>query len=122
MSLVRPFVLMFVEPIVMFWNIYITLVYGVLYIFIESFNVVFIEHHGFNLGENGLAYLVSLIALLVSAWYAESGTEFVITRAYQSAPSSPTFALCHMRCASRSPISSTAVRLIPSPFSHHTGH
>ena len=65
MSLVRPLVLMFIEPIVIFWNIYITLVYGVLYIFIESFNVVFIEHHGFNLGENGLAYLVSLVALLV---------------------------------------------------------
>ena len=86
MSLVRPFVLMLVEPIVMFWNIYITLVYAVLYIFIESLNVVFIEHHGFNLGENGLAYLVSLIAIFVFARYAESVTESVTTRAYQSAP------------------------------------
>ncbi|EKM57361.1 uncharacterized protein PHACADRAFT_208445 [Phanerochaete carnosa HHB-10118-sp] len=57
MHLVRPFILMFVEPIVAFWNIYIALVYGILYIFIESFRVVFVEEHGFNLGENGLAFL-----------------------------------------------------------------
>ncbi|EKM57337.1 uncharacterized protein PHACADRAFT_208428 [Phanerochaete carnosa HHB-10118-sp] len=57
MHLVRPFILMFVEPIVAFWNIYIALVYGILYIFIESFRVVFVEKHGFNLGENGLAFL-----------------------------------------------------------------
>ena len=56
-TLVRPFVLGFVEPIVFFWNIYIALVYGILYIFIESFRVVFVEKHHFNLGENGLAFL-----------------------------------------------------------------
>ena len=58
MNLVRPFILMFVEPIVAFWNVYIALVYGILYIFIESFRVVFVEHHGFNLGQNGLSFLV----------------------------------------------------------------
>ncbi|EKM57364.1 uncharacterized protein PHACADRAFT_93065 [Phanerochaete carnosa HHB-10118-sp] len=57
MHLVRPFILMFIEPIVAFWNIYVALVYGILYIFIESFRVVFVETHGFNLGENGLAFL-----------------------------------------------------------------
>lgn len=62
MTLVRPFILMFVEPIVAFWNIYIALIYGILYIFIESFRVVFVENHGFNLGENGLAFLVSAIS------------------------------------------------------------
>lgn len=58
MTLVRPFVLSFTEPIVAAWNLYIMLVYGILYIFIESFEVVFVEEHGFNLGENGLAFMV----------------------------------------------------------------
>ena len=58
MTLVRPFVLSFTEPIVAAWNLYIMLVYGILYIFIESFQVVFVEEHGFNLGENGLAFMV----------------------------------------------------------------
>ena len=56
-TLVRPFVLGFREPIVIAWNLYIALVYGILYIFIESFRVVFVENHGFNIGENGLAFL-----------------------------------------------------------------
>ena len=63
--LVRPFVLMFVEPIVAFWNVYLALVYGILYIFIESFRVVFVEHHGFSLGQNGLAFLGLFTGALV---------------------------------------------------------
>ena len=58
MTLVRPFVLCVMEPIVLCFNLYIALVYGILYIFISSFQVVFVEGHGFNLGENGLAFLV----------------------------------------------------------------
>ena len=41
MTLVRPFVLTLREPIVFFWNAYIALVYGILYIFIASFEVYF---------------------------------------------------------------------------------
>ena len=58
MTLVRPFVLGFTEPIVFFWNVYIALVYGILYLFISAFGVVFEEKHHFNLGQNGLAFLV----------------------------------------------------------------
>lgn len=32
---------------------------GILYCWIESFGVVFIGNHGFNLGQNGLAFIVS---------------------------------------------------------------
>ncbi|KAJ3546705.1 hypothetical protein NM688_g5484 [Phlebia brevispora] len=56
-TLIRPFILSFHEPIVFFWNIYLALIYAIFYIFIESFRVVFIEHHHFDLGENGLAFL-----------------------------------------------------------------
>ena len=71
MTLVRPFVLCVREPIVFFWNMYIALVYGIIYIFIASFEVVFVEGHGFNLGENGLAFMVRLLAFCdpVSAKY-----------------------------------------------------
>ena len=59
MTLVRPFVLCVREPIVFFWNMYIGLVYGIIYVFIASYQVIFIEGHGYNLGENGLAFMVS---------------------------------------------------------------
>ncbi|KAH9924166.1 MFS general substrate transporter [Fomitopsis serialis] len=65
MTLVRPFVLSFREPIVASWNLYIMLVYGILYIFIQSFEVVFVEKHGFNLGENGLAFMGLFIGAVV---------------------------------------------------------
>lgn len=68
-ALIRPFVLGFVEPIVLFWNLYIALVYGILYIFIESFRVVFIETHGFNLGQNGLTF-IGLIAGVIIIYIA----------------------------------------------------
>ncbi|KAI0339259.1 MFS general substrate transporter [Trametopsis cervina] len=66
MTIVRPFVLCFREPIVAFWNVYIALVYGVLYIFIESFNVVFVEMHGFNIAENGLAFLGLIVGVCLT--------------------------------------------------------
>lgn len=57
MSLVRPFTLNFLEPMVFLLNLYIALIYGLLYIWFESFVVVFIEIYGFSLGTEGLAYL-----------------------------------------------------------------
>lgn len=57
MSLVRPFTLNFMEPMVFLLNLYIALIYGLLYIWFESFVVVFIEIYHFGLGTEGLAYL-----------------------------------------------------------------
>ncbi|KAH0338792.1 putative caffeine resistance protein 5, partial [Aureobasidium melanogenum] len=61
MSLVRPFTLNFTEGIVFALNLYIALIYGLLYVWFESFVIVFIDIYGFNLGEEGLAYLGILI-------------------------------------------------------------
>jgi DHA1 family multidrug resistance protein-like MFS transporter len=87
MTFVRPFVLGFTEPIVFAWNIYIALVYGgfraiitmttsskakltscflgILYIWIESYQVVFVQGYGFNLGENGLAFMGQFVGAIV---------------------------------------------------------
>lgn len=61
MMLVRPFTLNFTEPMVFLLNLYIALIYGILYIWFESFVIVFIDIYGFTLGEEGLAYLGILI-------------------------------------------------------------
>lgn len=42
-------------------NLCIALIYGLLYVWFESFVIVFIDIYGFNLGEEGLAYLGILI-------------------------------------------------------------
>lgn len=56
-TLLMPILLSFTEPICFFLNLYIGLVYAILYVWIESFSLVFVNVYGFNLGENGLAYL-----------------------------------------------------------------
>lgn len=65
MVLVRPFSLTFLEPICFFLNLYIALIYGLLYVWFESFAIVFVEIYGFNLGEEGLSFLGILIGALV---------------------------------------------------------
>ncbi|BAE56292.1 unnamed protein product [Aspergillus oryzae RIB40] len=67
---IRPFQLCFLEPIVFFLNLYISLIYGILYIFFEAFPIVFSEIHGFNMGQTGLAFLGILIgAILIIPCY-----------------------------------------------------
>lgn len=46
-------------------NLYIALIYGLLYIWFESFVIVFIEIYGFGLGEEGLAFLGILVGALI---------------------------------------------------------
>ncbi|KAK6592835.1 multidrug resistance protein, partial [Botrytis cinerea] len=57
MALILPFSLTFSEPILFCLNLYIALIYGLLYVWFESFAIVFVEIHGFSLGLEGLAFL-----------------------------------------------------------------
>jgi DHA1 family multidrug resistance protein-like MFS transporter len=65
MSLVRPFTLNFMEPMVFLLNLYIALIYGLLYIWFESFVIVFVDIYGFGLGEEGLAFLGIFVGAMV---------------------------------------------------------
>ena len=41
-------------------------VYGCLYLLFEAYPIVFIEGHGFNSGENGLAFLPLFVGSVIS--------------------------------------------------------
>jgi DHA1 family multidrug resistance protein-like MFS transporter len=56
-ALVRPFTLNFQEPIVFFLNVYIGLIYALLYIWFESFPVVFIGIYHWREQMLGLSFL-----------------------------------------------------------------
>lgn len=79
MVLVRPFTLNFTEPMVFLLNLYIALIYGLLYIWFESFPIVFVGIYGFSLGTEGLAFLGILVGALVAIapffWYTHRYTE-----------------------------------------------
>lgn len=38
-------------------TLYMSFVYGVVYLLFEAYPFVFVYNHGFNTGENGLAFL-----------------------------------------------------------------
>lgn len=65
MCFVYPFTMNFTEPMVLLLNLYIALIYGLLYIWFESFPIVFMGIHGFTLGQLGLAYLGILAGVVV---------------------------------------------------------
>ena len=66
-SLLRPFYITFTEPIIFFLDLYIALVYGLLYLWFESFPLVFVGIYGFNIGETGLSYLGIAVGVWVTA-------------------------------------------------------
>lgn len=66
MVLVRPFTLTFMEPICFSLNVYLALIYGLLYLWFESFPLVFIGVYNFTPGLNGLAFVGILIGALTS--------------------------------------------------------
>ncbi|KAJ5618943.1 hypothetical protein N7510_002927 [Penicillium lagena] len=56
-SLKRPFILFFTSPIVFLLATYMSLVYGLLYLFFTTISDVFTSVYGFSVGLSGLAYL-----------------------------------------------------------------
>ncbi|CAG7565392.1 unnamed protein product, partial [Fusarium equiseti] len=56
-ALVRPWVLLFYEPIVLLLTIYMAILYGTLYLFFAAFPIVYQEHRGWSQDIGGLAFL-----------------------------------------------------------------
>ena len=66
MVLGRAFILLFTEPIVFVMDTFIALVYGMLFIWFESFPLVFGGIYGFDLGAQGLVYLGIFTGLVIT--------------------------------------------------------
>jgi hypothetical protein len=45
-NLSRPFIMTFTEPILIFWDLYVALVYGILYLCFVAYPIVFNESRG----------------------------------------------------------------------------
>ncbi|GKT44853.1 citrinin biosynthesis cluster MFS transporter mrr1 [Colletotrichum spaethianum] len=53
----RPFILSFTEPVLMFWNIYISVIYGIVQLAYVAFPIVYQTERGWSTAISGLAYL-----------------------------------------------------------------
>lgn len=63
-ALVRPFVLMFLEPIVLLLSFYLSFLYAILYLLFFAFPIAFEEVRGFGLGLTGTTFLSIVVSCL----------------------------------------------------------
>lgn len=66
-TLWRPIEIILFEPVVLFINIYIGLVYSIMYLWFEAFPIVFYEYHHFTLIEMGVTYCAVMIGIMIGA-------------------------------------------------------
>ncbi|KAJ5812598.1 hypothetical protein N7474_008899 [Penicillium riverlandense] len=73
----RPLKILFTEPIVLSLSIYMAFLYGLLYLFLTAYPIVFQRIHGFGKGVSGLPYLGLVVGeflggifiILMQPWY-----------------------------------------------------
>ncbi|EKD03810.1 hypothetical protein A1Q2_01823 [Trichosporon asahii var. asahii CBS 8904] len=61
-SLLRPFVLMFCEPIILFMSFFLSFIYSLLYALFFAFPIAFEEIRGWNIGMTGVSFVSIIIA------------------------------------------------------------
>ncbi|KAF5988537.1 major facilitator superfamily transporter [Fusarium bulbicola] len=71
-ALLRPWTLLFKEPIVLLTSIYMAVIYGTLYLCFAAFPIVFQQGRGWSPGSGGLAF----IGIAVGMLFAVAGTVF----------------------------------------------
>lgn len=65
----RPMRLLFTEPIVLLLSIYMSFIYGLLYLFLTAYPIVFQEIHGMSGGIGGLPYFGMIAGMLCAGIY-----------------------------------------------------
>ncbi|EOD44313.1 putative major facilitator superfamily transporter protein [Neofusicoccum parvum UCRNP2] len=65
----RPLRMLISEPIVLLLSIYMAFVYGILYLFLTAYPIVFQQIHGMNLGVGGLPYFGMILGQLLAGTF-----------------------------------------------------
>lgn len=65
-NLVRPIKMLFTEPILLLITIYTSFIYGILYLFLEAYPIVFIEGYKMSMTVGELPYLGVLVGFIFS--------------------------------------------------------
>ncbi|KAJ5584378.1 Peptidase M20 [Penicillium hispanicum] len=70
--LARPLRLLFTEPLVCLISIYLAFIYGLMYLFLTAYPLVFQGVHGFSPGVAGLAYMGIVVGIIAGGIYVIS--------------------------------------------------
>ena len=68
-ALLRPWILLFKEPIVLLLSIYMAIIYGTLYMLFAAFPIVYQRNRGWNTGVGGLSFLGIMVGMLFAIAY-----------------------------------------------------
>ncbi|EAW06503.1 MFS transporter [Aspergillus clavatus NRRL 1] len=69
-ALIRPWVLLFREPIVLVASLYMAIIYGTVYMFMGAMPIVYNEERGWSEGIGGLAFMGIAVGIIVGLIYA----------------------------------------------------
>lgn len=65
-NLSRPFVMAVKEPICIFWNVYMGIIYGILYLCFVAYPIVYTEIRGWSISNSGLSFVGIGIGILTT--------------------------------------------------------
>jgi hypothetical protein len=65
-ALSRPWILLIKEPIVLFLSIYVSIIYGILFLLFAAFPIIFQEGRGWNVGVAALPFLGVAIGMMAA--------------------------------------------------------
>jgi MFS family permease len=69
-ALVRPWVLLFREPIVLVASLYMAIIYGTVYMFMGAMPIVYNERRGWSEGIGGLSFMGITVGIILGVFYA----------------------------------------------------
>ncbi|EAW16944.1 MFS transporter [Aspergillus fischeri NRRL 181] len=69
-ALIRPWVLLFREPIVLVASLYMAIIYGTVYMFMSAMPIVYNEQRGWSEGIGGLAFMGIAVGIIIGLVYA----------------------------------------------------
>jgi hypothetical protein len=78
-ALVRPWIFLFLEPIVFVASIYMAIIFGTVYMFMGAMPIVFGQGRGWSEGISGLAFVGILVGILAGLAYAiiDNNTRYI---------------------------------------------
>ncbi|MCJ1403877.1 hypothetical protein MMC11_007100 [Xylographa trunciseda] len=68
-AIARPWILLFLEPIILTLSIYAAIVYGTLYMIFTAFPIVFETERGWSQGVSGLSYIGVMVGQFLSMFF-----------------------------------------------------
>lgn len=80
----RPFEIIIFEPVVLLINIYIGLIYSIMYLWFEAFPIVFFEVHHFTLIQMGVSYCTIMVGILLGGVFYIQHIRKVFTKVLQN--------------------------------------